>query len=273
MKVISILGCGWYGLALGKALALTEYTVKGSTTSSQRIGELELAGLHPYLVNITGDAAVYDEDFFNCDTLIISIPPKLRGGEHEEYLRKIEQLVTVIKQHGVKQVIYISSTGVYPEINAEIDENTPFKPDTPSAQTLLEAENLLIKEPGFSTTIIRFGGLVGPGRHPGRFFAGKTDIPNGQAPVNLIHLQDCIGITQSILHKNAFGYVFNACSPHHMAKQEFYMLAAQHADLPLPQFTDKLTNWKTINSTNVPAILNYRFMVDNWPDCFANNLF
>jgi len=58
---------------------------------------------------------------------------------------------------------------------------------------LYRSEQLFHENTNFQTTVIRLAGLIGPGRNPARFFAGKTNIPNGNAPVNLIHLDDCIG--------------------------------------------------------------------------------
>ena len=46
--------------------------------------------------------------------------------------------------------------------------------------------------------ILRLAGLVGPGRHPGRFFAGKS-APDGQHGVNLVHLEDVIGAIELLL--------------------------------------------------------------------------
>ncbi|HAP82964.1 MAG TPA: NAD(P)-dependent oxidoreductase, partial [Enterobacteriaceae bacterium] len=40
--------------------------------------------------------------------------------------------------------------------------------------------------------------LVGPGRHPGRFFAGKSG-PNGNHGVNLVHLEDVVGAISLLL--------------------------------------------------------------------------
>jgi nucleoside-diphosphate-sugar epimerase len=108
----------------------------------------------------------------------------------------------------LQKVIFISSTGVYADLNMEVNELTDPQPDTVSGKILYEAEELFRQQIKFKTTIIRFGGLIGLGREPGRFFAGKKDIPNGLAPVNLIELNDCIGITEAILNKNAFGYTF-----------------------------------------------------------------
>ena len=110
-----------------------------------------------------------------------------------------------------------------------VTELSPAEPQTLSGKQILKAEQILLANPHFITTILRFSGLVGPGRHPGRFFAGKKNIPNGKAPVNLIHLQDCIDLTLLILRKEAFGYTFNAAAPHHPQRQEFYTTAAQNA--------------------------------------------
>jgi len=270
--MISILGCGWYGLALGKALAQDGEKVKGSTTSEHRFNEIKAAGLAPYLVKLTGLDIIADDDFFTCDILVVSIPPRVRSGE-TDYLDKLKQLVRVIAHNKIKHVVYISSTGVYPDCNADMNELTSPQPINQSGITLLQAEELFRNQTAFKTAIIRFGGLVGPGRHPGRFFAGRTDIPNGQAPVNLIHLQDCIGLTQAIIGKQAFDCTFNACSPHHPPKAQFYTQAALHAGLPKPLFVNELLEWKTISSVNVPNVAGYKFIIDKWDDCFASNCF
>ena len=49
MKTISLLGCGWLGLPLAKQLIEKGYTVKGTTTTEDRMSVLECAGVVPYL--------------------------------------------------------------------------------------------------------------------------------------------------------------------------------------------------------------------------------
>ena len=270
--MISILGCGWYGMALGKALAQDGENVKGSTTSNARFDEITAAGIKPYLLTLSAEELVANDDFFDCNTLIASVPPRMRSGE-TDYTAKIQQLIKAIIKQGIQQVIYISSTGVYPDSNSDLNENDHPAPQSQSNTILFEAEELFRKQSKFKTTIIRFGGLVGPGRHPGRFFAGKTNIPNGQAPVNLIHLQDCVALTKSILNQEAFGYTFNACSPHHPQKAQFYTQATLHAGLEAPSFIDELHEWKTVSSVNVPAVLRYEYAINNWDSCFTGNCF
>ena len=47
MTKISILGCGWLGFPLAKALLSKGLSVKGSTTSSEKLATLEKAGITP----------------------------------------------------------------------------------------------------------------------------------------------------------------------------------------------------------------------------------
>jgi nucleoside-diphosphate-sugar epimerase len=136
---------------------------------------------------------------------------------------------------------------VYSEQNKELNELSDPKPNTPSGVILFEAEELFRQQTAFETTIIRFGGLIGPGRDPGRFFAGKKEIPNGLAPVNMIHQDDCVGLTMAVLAKDVFGYTLNACTPHHPPKSAFYTQAAAKAGLEQPEFIPELKEWKIIS--------------------------
>lgn len=255
----SILGCGWYGKALGTTLAAKGMRVNGSTTSEDKVAGLAALGILPFVVEIDADDLKADPAFFNCDVLVISIPPRLRKDEGADYLPKLKHAIEAIKYHEIKKVIYTSSTGVYGDRNNEVNERTDPQPDSENGVILRQAELLFENEISFKTAILRFGGLIGPGRDPGKFFAGKTNIPNGRAPVNLIRLEDCVGTTKAVIERDAFGYVFNACSPEHPTKTDFYRDAAACSGLPLPEFIDELGNWKIVNSINVPQILGYQF--------------
>jgi nucleoside-diphosphate-sugar epimerase len=258
---VSILGCGWYGLELGKALVNKWTKVKGSTTSAGKLSVLSASGIEPYLINLSPAAEVIAPAFFECDVLLISIPPKARAGEGAEYLVKIERLIALIKNYQIKQAVLISSTGVYGDSNTEVTEADAPNPDSESGKILLAAEELLKQQPDFTTTVIRFAGLIGPGRDPGRFFAGKADVPNGEAPVNIIHLTDCIGISCEILEKQAFGYTYNAVSSSHPTRVNFYTQAAVASGLEPPHFIEEKESWKIVSGANVANVLGYEYKV------------
>jgi nucleoside-diphosphate-sugar epimerase len=258
---ISILGCGWYGLELAKELIKNNYTVKGSTTTSEKLNSLQQSGIIPYLINFKEGEDQLNTDFFNCDLLIISIPPKRSSSEQHTFLSKIERISRAAVSANVPNIIFISATSVYGDSNVEVNELTTPNPETDSAKAILSAELLLKSIPELTTTILRFGGLIGPNRDPGRFFAGKTAIPNGKAPVNLIHLSDCVGLTLHIIEKQSFGCTYNACATDHPTRSVFYTAASLKSGLEKPQFNDELLHWKSVHSIYIAEKLGYEFKV------------
>jgi nucleoside-diphosphate-sugar epimerase len=258
INTISILGCGWYGFALAENLVNAGYRVKGSSTSADKFQKFREAGIEPFEVNFGAHSSSYQPDFFQADLLIISIPPKRSSGETGLYPEKIQQIKTEVQKSGIKRVLFISSTAVYGDYNQEVDEDTPPQPESESGKVMEAAEKLLKDQNDFELTILRFGGLIGPNRDPARFFAGKKNIPNGKAPVNLIHLNDCIGVSKAIIENNAFGYTFNACAETHPQRMQFYTQAALKTGMPVPEFIDELKEWKIVKSKYMNEVLGYK---------------
>ena len=122
------------------------------------------------------------------------------------------------------------------------------------------AESIFQELTSVQTTVLRPAGLVGPNRPPGRFYAGKKDIPGGSAPVNLVHLDDVIGAIQNILEQNAWGGTYNLCATKHPTKAQFYTQAAQSLGLPLPQF-DPLpaTRFKSVDGSKISRELGFKY--------------
>jgi nucleoside-diphosphate-sugar epimerase len=262
--VVSIIGCGWFGLHFATALVASGHRVKGSTTTESKLQLLAQHGIEPCLMHILPTALTVSPSFFQCDVLVITIPPRASVTPAGEYLATIDQIARQAGQHQVPQVMYISSTAVFGDLNGHVHEDMITTPETESGRTLATVEYMLQMAPGFNTTVVRFGGLVGPGRDPGRFFAGKRDVANGQAPVNLIHQDDCTGLCQAILETKSFGGIIHGCAPDHPTRQDFYRLASKRAGLEEPTFVNELTHWKIVNGTQSQARLAYRYRVDDW---------
>lgn len=225
---IGIIGCGWLGFPLAKTLAECGFTINGSTTSSEKIKTIEENGIVPFLLQLDSQKpASAIGDFLNVDLLIINIPPGRSANSADFYVDKLEYLKSEVLKSTVKKIIFISSTSVYAENNNRQTEESKDFGDSAIALRMLSAEKVFTQLPNIQTTIIRMAGLIGPERHPGRFFAGKKDIPNGLVPVNLIHLDDCIGIIHKIILEDLWNEVFNGVAPTHPLKMEFYDLASQ----------------------------------------------
>ncbi len=262
MTKISVLGCGWLGLPLAENLIKNGFTIKGSTTSIEKMPVLESIGVQPFLIalsekEILGAMATFLE---NSKILIIAIPPQLRGLATENFVAKISNLIAYLEQSSVSQVLFVSSTSVYKDDNMVVTEDTLAKPATESGKQLLACEQLLLNNKNFETTIIRFGGLIGPNRNPARFLAGRKNIENPNAPINLIHQEDCIGMIMKIITNNVWNEIFNGVAPFHPTRVLYYTKKAAELHLESPHFnSDVVSNGKTISSEKAMRILEYEF--------------
>jgi len=263
MSKISLLGCGWLGLPLAKSLLAKNHELKTSTTSPEKIEKLESFGLNPYLISLS-DAIKGDISGFlhNSEILIIDIPPNLTAGENDNFTAKIKALIPEIEKAAVEKVLFVSATSVYDDDESFriITEKTPENPVTESAKQMLKAEKNLFENKNFKTTSLRFGGLFGEERHPIKYLSGRSGIANPDAPINLIGLEDCIGIIEKIIEKNAWNEVFNGVNPQHPSRKEYYNGKALSLGLPLVGFDEsKVSVGKIIDSGKVIGVLGHEF--------------
>ncbi|MFM1753084.1 MAG: hypothetical protein RLZZ236_23 [Bacteroidota bacterium] len=263
MTQISILGCGWLGLPLAKSLLQNGFSIKGSTTSLEKISLLQSESITPFLVRLEEQEISASIADFLADShiLIINIPPKLRGGSTENFVAKITTLLPFIENSTVEKVLFVSSTSVYGEDNEFVTEATVLNPDTEGGRQLAIVENVLQKNSRFQTTILRFGGLISDDRNPVRFLSGRENIENPDTPINLIHQDDCIGIIEKIIALNSWDETYNAVAPFHPTRQEYYTQKATELNLALPKFAALNTIvGKTILNNKVIEVLDYSFI-------------
>jgi len=238
---IGIIGCGWLGLPLAKHLVNDGYNVYGTTTSLDKLDQLKNFGIIPFQVRISEDKIEGDVQglLVNVDILIVNVPPKLRGkGPKENYVKKMALLHAHLKNTAVKKVIFISSTSVYGDIDGKVDEDTTPKPSTESGKQLLQSENIFLNDENLKTTVIRFGGLIGLNRHPVTMLSGRENLKNGNAPINLIHLDDCIGIINKVITLESYTKIFNAVYPYHPSKKSYYTQKALKLNIEPPHYQD-----------------------------------
>jgi nucleoside-diphosphate-sugar epimerase len=262
MKQISILGCGWLGLPLAKALLQKGFSVNGSTTSTEKLSLLENSGIRPFEITLESDSILGNIQEFlqGSETLIIDIPPKLRGNSKEDFIGKIATLIPHIENSAVKNLLFISSTSVYAEDNSIVTEDTKPQPETEGGRQLLVVEQILFRNSHFKTTTLRFGGLIGEDRNPIRFLAGRKNIESPKAFINLIHQEDCIGIILKIIEKDSWNETYNAAAPFHPSREDYYTQKAIELNLEVPEFNYEMPTFgKIIQSDKVQKSLEYTF--------------
>lgn len=261
---ISILGCGWLGLPLAKLFIENNYTLKGSTTSVDKIDALKEATVKPYIIKINeaqihGDIAGFLE---GSSILIINIPPGLRKQPQKNHVTELKHLINCIDKSTIKHVLYVSSTSVFKD-----EESLPIitayslpNAKTNSAKQLIAIEKLLKSNTNFKTTILRFAGLFDADRHPGKFLSGKENIKNPNAPVNLIHKKDCVSLILKLIQNNIWEETFNAANPSHPLKENYYTSYCKTNNLTPPKFEkNSVSRGKTVDASKLVQLLNYSF--------------
>ncbi|NIP37928.1 MAG: SDR family oxidoreductase [Candidatus Dadabacteria bacterium] len=265
MNKISILGCGWLGLPLAKFLIEQGFEVKGSTATRDKLSDLKSKGIEQYYVNLSPEINPdFDPEFFNTDMLIINFPPQRRENIVSYHQNQIRSLVGQIKNSPIEYMLFVSSTSVYPDLNREVKESETEKPTKESGKALIKVENILMNLENVETTVLRLAGLIGYDRMPGRFLSGKRGIKNGNAPVNLIHRDDCIFIIHQIISQGVWGEVLNGCSDEHPLRKDYYTHQAKLIGADPPDFDDSdVPNYKIISNKKLKKILDYDF---KYPD-------
>jgi len=245
-KTISILGCGWLGIPLAEFLISKGHTVNGSTRSEEKSTLLKTKGIQSFLIDLENLPENISE-FLNTDILIIATTCKS--------LEAHSTLISHLEKASISQIIFISSTSVYPLLNKTVTEN-----DTTNDAILSQIEKEYINNGLLSTTIIRFAGLIGPKRNPARFFRNGKTVKHPYGFVNLIHLVDCINLIDLIIKKEIKNDVFNACADTHPKRYDFYSELAKRTGRNIPEFdTPETLQYKIVSNDKIKNAFNYKF--------------
>ena len=251
MKKIGILGCGWLGFSLGKELIALGFEVAGTSRSYAEKKKFKQANIEHVAFQLGEKIA---ERFFeDISLLIISLPITNKISEEQQ-----DALLNSIK-HSAKnnlQIIFTSSISVYIDNQKEIDE-TSGKINKHSPNYRFEQK--LLKAFTNNVTILRLGGLIGEDRHPIFHLAGKSDLANGTAPVNLVHRSDVISMIKSIIGLKKFGHIYNCVYPYHPKKKDYYYQKSIQFQLNAPNYNDFEECEKIVVSKNAQQFLNFDF--------------
>jgi len=267
---VSILGCGWLGHPLGRRLVESSVPVRGSTTTPDKQSALRDDGIDPVVLRLDPDlGGDTPGDFFQSPVLVLNVPPP-RGQDDVRavHRRQVEAVRDAALDGAVEWILFASSTGVYPTVERTVTEadQPPGRPDAlsgtrrPTGEALLEVEALLMDTPGLDTTVVRLGGLYGADRNPGRFLAGRTDVGRPEAPVNLIHRDDAVGVFAFLLERDVRGEVVNACADEHPSRRAFYVRAADVLGLDPPTFdAEDARSGTRVSNRKLTSRLGYSF--------------
>ena len=235
---ITICGYGWLGQPLADNLIQSGHTTLATKRNVSHHESLK-HGLKLVAMTI-GDPSPTSikEKLFDCDTLIINIPPGRKSFQPNTFIENMCSFTEQAKQFGTQSVIFVSTTAVYGAQAGPIYETTQPQPVTDSAKAHVSIEKHIMELFPGQASILRLAGLVGGQRHPARHLAGRTGIEHGQQRVNLVHQQDVIKAISSMINERIFGETLHLCCSEHPRRMDYYAWAAAQLALPVPTFNE-----------------------------------
>ncbi|WP_462179317.1 Rossmann-fold NAD(P)-binding domain-containing protein [Pseudoalteromonas gelatinilytica] len=243
-----VLGTGWLGQALCIKAKELAWQVQGTHRSREHEHDFQRQ------FAFVGDELVHDVSLEEA-WWVCAIPPRSRSSE-SNYLATLLAGLELAKQLKCKGFILCSSTGVYPADNGHYDESTAINCQSVRQQQLFDAEQLVLSDGG---KVLRLAGLVGPGREPGKFVAGKELSSSSQQVVNMVQQQDVIAAIFSVLENwSSASSIYNVVNPAHPTKADYYQQKCTEQGNQPPTFTNHDKGERIIDGSAIES-LSFRY--------------
>jgi nucleoside-diphosphate-sugar epimerase len=244
---ITVIGCGWLGLPLSENLISNGYCVYGSTTSFSKLNSLVSKGIHAFIYSAENEFTI-DDRAKDSEIVIVNFPPS----KSDDYAKQVEELLNQFSAD--TKVIFTSSTSVYEEVDAIVDEKGRVNEDHP----VRLAEKIVLSS-NRHYCILRLSGLIGAGRHPIHFLQGRENLNGGNVPVNLVHLKDVIEAIGAIITRNKWSCIYNVSYPSHPTKKVYYPMMAELFGLKAPIYMEDNTKGKEIDGNLLTIQLDFGY--------------
>lgn len=259
---VTIIGCGWLGLPLGKALVDLGHTVSGSVRSEAGFDKLQAAGIQPFVLDLEKSFDVPTEIVAQTDVLIITLPP-IDAKHPERYEGMLKEVIAQFSEDS--RILFTSSTGIYPKEAGNYVEDFVFNAEQDST-VLNRAENV-IRNANRSYVILRLGGLMGPNRHPIRSLQGRKGVENPDGPINFVHQGDVIRALLLCVENQEISGTFNLVFPQYPTRKSYYELAAKHYGFVPPEFAESPSVERRISANKIQERTGFTFdfPIDTFP--------
>lgn len=207
----TIIGCGYVGKEVARLWQQQGLTVTATTTSPGRVEELQTVADRVRVLRGTDPGAVQD-CLVDQQVVLVSVGSK-RGANYEEtYLGTAKTLAEVLPSTQVQHLIYTSTYSVYGQHHgALVSEETPVNPATSNGEVIAATEGTLLALANLRVSVLRLGGIYGPGRTLERIYrraAGQRRPGAGAEWANWVHRSDIVGAIEYV-RAHALSGIYN----------------------------------------------------------------
>lgn len=259
-KNIIIIGCGDIGQRVAKIWKNKGKSVFGIVRSENSLNALRQQHIHAIYANLD-DAKLelnLDQRLLENAIIYYFAPPPASGVIDNRITHFLNQL-NASESGPPAQLIYISTSGVYGDQQGQlIDEQTPVNPQVDRAKRRFNAELQLAiwsKESSVPVTILRVGGIYGPGRLPLKRLRDQVPMLHEHLSpqTNRIHADDLAQICVAATNEKAAGEIYNVSDGTNSNMTEYFNTIADFTGLPRPPLVD----WDEAEKTISEGMLSY----------------
>ncbi|PYI64211.1 NAD(P)-dependent oxidoreductase [Arthrobacter livingstonensis] len=232
---VVIAGCGDLGTETGLRFASLGHQVMGLRRSSEKLPP-EIKG---QAIDLSAEVPTLPTD---TTIVVIAMSPDDRSvdGYRAAYVESVRSVAAAIRNDcaAPPRVVYVSSTAVYGiDDGSWVDETTSPEPTSPTAVVLQEAEQTLLQLIP-EATILRLGGLYGPGRtrEIDRVRQGVATISSEPEFTSRIHRDDAAAAIVHLMTMQKWPEtVYIGVDDLPVDRREVVEFLARSLDLPAPE--------------------------------------
>ena len=237
---IAVLGCGYVGTAFALQAQARGHAVLGVVRSGESVARLQALGVSAQACDLQVDdwtslPAAFDVVVYAASTGGAGVDAYART-----YDAGVKRALAWAGGAGARHFIFTSSTGVYRQDDGSVVTEASEVGGTPTADAMLAGERAVLASGLASATVLRFGGLYGPGRHYllDQLKRGENVI-GGRVDhfINYLHQADAAGAVLAAAESAARGaHLYNVTDGHPVTKADLALWISAQLQLPAPIF-------------------------------------
>lgn len=237
---IAVLGCGYVGTAFALQALARGHAVLGVVRSEESCARLRALGISAQACDLQSD------DWSSLPTAfdVVVYAASTGGAGVDAYARTydvgVKRALAWARGVGAQRFIFTSSTGVYRQDDGSVVTEASAVGGTPTADAMLAGESAVLTSGIAHATVLRFGGLYGPGRHYllDQLKRGENVI-GGRVDhfINYLHREDAAGALLLVAEDGGMGArLYNVVDGTPVTKAELAVWLATQLQLPPPVF-------------------------------------